>query len=197
MTSIQTGQISAQSINLPKSGRKEVNNNMAKDGTHRGGKRTGAGRKPKPLAEKLQEGKAATALSLPELEGAEIPAIREFLSEEPRRGEMYGLEIYEQMLQWLSERGCAQLISPHLLEQYSLAFARWIQAEKLINQSGLLGRHPTTGNAIASPFVQIAQSYLKESNLLFQQIFSIVSANSREPVTGNPQDDIMEKLLGR
>ena len=68
MTSIQTGQISAQSINLPKSGRKEVNNNMAKDGTHRGGKRTGAGRKPKPLAEKLQEGKAATALSLPELE---------------------------------------------------------------------------------------------------------------------------------
>ena len=81
MTSIQTGQISAQSINLPISGRKEVNNNMAKDGTHRGGKRTGAGRKPKPLAEKLQEGKAATALSLPELEGAEIPAIREFLSE--------------------------------------------------------------------------------------------------------------------
>lgn len=96
----------------------------------------------------------------------------------------------------LFDRNCAHLVSPHLLEQYSLAFARWIQAEKLINETGLLGRHPTTGSAIASPFVSIAQSYLKESNLLFQQIFSIVSANSRESVTGNPQDDIMEKLLG-
>lgn len=172
---------------------------MAKDGTNRGGKRVGAGRKPKPLAEKLQEGKKAEAMSIPEpieLEGAEVPAIKEFLSEEQRMGEMYGKEIYEQMWQWLCDRSCAHLISPHLLEQYSLAFARWIQAEKLTNETGLLGRHPTTGNAIASPFVGIAQSYLKESNLLFQQIFSIVSANSREPVTGNPQDDIMEKLLG-
>ncbi len=37
---------------------------MAKDGTNRGGARTGAGRKKKPLAEKLQEGKTTTALSL-------------------------------------------------------------------------------------------------------------------------------------
>lgn len=177
--------------------RKEVKHNMAKDGSNRGGRRTGAGRKPKPLAEKLQEGKKATALVLPELEGVELPDIHEFLSEEQRMGELYGKEVFEQMWRWLSERGCAHLVSPHLLEQYSLAFARWIQAEKLISQSGLLGRHPTTGNAIASPFVQIAQGYLKESNLLFQQIFSIVSANSREPVTGNPQDDIMEKLLGK
>ena len=171
---------------------------MAKDGSNRGGRRVGAGRKPKPLAEKLQEGKKASAMAIPEpaeLEGAEVPAIKEFLSEEQRMGEMYGKAIYEQMWNWLSERGCAHLISPHLLEQYSLAFARWIQAEKLISSTGLLGKHPTTGGVVSSPFVTIAQSYLKESNLLFQQIFSIVSANSREPVTGNPQDDIMERLL--
>ena len=36
----------------------------AKDGTNRGGARPGAGRKPKPLAEKLQEGKKAEAISL-------------------------------------------------------------------------------------------------------------------------------------
>ena len=41
----------------------------------------------------------------------------------------------------------------------------------------------------------MAQSYLRQANLLFQQIFTIVSENSREPVTGNPQDDMMEKLL--
>lgn len=62
---------------------------MAKDGTNRGGARTGAGRKKKPLAEKLQEGKTAEALSLPEkdaFDGPEIEDIKEFLSEEQRMG---------------------------------------------------------------------------------------------------------------
>ncbi len=171
---------------------------MAKDGTNRGGKRIGSGRKPKPLAEKLQEGKRATALSIPEaadLEGEEVPAIKEFLSAEQRMGELHGKEIYEQMWTWLKDRNCAQLISPHLLEQYSMAMARWIQAENMVTRTGLLGKHPTTGGVVSNPFVTIAQGYLKEANLLFQQIFSIVSANSMEPVTGNPQDDMMEKLL--
>jgi len=172
---------------------------MAKDGTNRGGKRTGAGRKPKPLAEKIQEGKKAKAMSMPEpaeLEGAEMPDIKEFLSEEQRMGELYGKEIYEQMWEWLAQRNCAHLVSPHLLEQYSMAMARWIQAEKLLSQTGLLGKHPTTGGVVSSPFVTIAQGYLKEANLLFQQIFSIVSASCMTPVTGNPQDEMMERLLG-
>ena len=60
---------------------------MAKDGTNRGGKRTGAGRKPKPLSEKIQEGRKAEALTLPDLDPFASPAvddIREFLSEELR-----------------------------------------------------------------------------------------------------------------
>lgn len=178
-------------------GRKEIRI-MAKDGTNRGGKRIGAGRKPKPLAEKLQEGKKATALDIPppaELEGAEVPDIKEFLSQEQRMGELYGKEIYEQMWDWLVKRGCAHLVSLHLLEQYSMCFGRWVQCENLVSSTGMLGRHPTTGNAIASPLVTIAQAYLKEANLLFQQIFSIVSENCREPVTGNPQDEMMEQLL--
>ena len=76
-----------------------------------------------------------------------------------------------------------------------MAMARWIQAENMITRTGLLGKHPTTGGVVSNPFVTIAQGYLKEANLLFQQIFNIVSANSMEPVTGNPQDDMMEKLL--
>ena len=42
---------------------------MAKDGTNRGGKRPGAGRKKKPLAEKIQEGQKAIALAMPEQDG--------------------------------------------------------------------------------------------------------------------------------
>lgn len=171
---------------------------MAKDGTNRGGKRVGAGRKPKPLAEKLQEGQNAVALMLPEddpFDGPEIEDIKSFLSEDQRTGDLYGKEVWDQMADWLRKRNCAHLISPHLLEQYSMAMARWIQLEKINNEYGFISKHPTTGAAIASPFVTMAQGYLKQANLLFQQIFNIVSENSREPVTGNPQDDMMERLL--
>ena len=171
---------------------------MAKDGTNRGGARVGAGRKKKPLAEKIQEGKTATALNIPEppeLEGAEMPDIKEFLSDEQRMGELHGKEIFEQMWKWLNDRHCAHLVSPHLLEQYSMAMARWIQLEKITSEYGFVSKHPTTGAAISSPFVSMAQGYLKQANLLYQQIFSIVTDNCSEPVTGNPQDDLMEKLL--
>ena len=170
----------------------------AKDGSNRGGKRAGAGRKKKPLAEKIQEGQKAIALAMPEsdnLDGAEVDDIKEFLSEEQRIGDLYGREIWDQMVSWLRERNCAHLISPHLLEQYSMAMARWIQLERINNEMGFLSKHPTTGAAITSPFVTMAQGYLKQANVLFQQIFSIVSENCREPVTGKPQDDMMERLL--
>lgn len=173
---------------------------MAKDGTNRGGARVGAGRKKKPLADKLLDGQKASAITIPEpetLEGAEMPDIEGFLSEDQRMGELYGKEIFEQMWKWLKERNCAQLVSPHLLEQYSMAMARWVQLEKITSEYGFLSKHPTTGAAVGSPFVTMAQGYLKQANLLFQQIFSIVSDNCTQPVTGNPQDDIMEQLLGK
>ena len=93
---------------------------MSKDGTQRGGKRTGAGRKAKPLAEKLAEGKKASALSFPEkdaFDAPEIEDIKKFLSAEQRNGDLYGKEVFEQMVAWLRERNCAHRVSPHLLEQ--------------------------------------------------------------------------------
>ena len=171
---------------------------MSKDGTNRGGKRVGAGRKPRPLAEKLQDGQNALVLMLPEedpFDGPEIEDIKAFLSQEQKVGELHGKEIFEQMVDWLRKKNCAHLVSPHLLEQYSMAMARWIQLENFISEFSAVSRHPTTGAPIASPFVTMAQAYLKQANLLFQQIFAIVSENSREPVTGNPQDDLMERLL--
>ena len=39
---------------------------MAKDGTSRGGARYGAGRKPKPLADRVVAGEAAVSIELPD-----------------------------------------------------------------------------------------------------------------------------------
>ena len=170
---------------------------MAKDGTHRGGARPGAGRKPKPLAEKLMEGKKATALVVPDTDdygddALGVKDILEFLSEDQKMGEMVGRAIFEQMVAWLKKRKCDNLVSPHLLEQYSFAMGRWVQLERLSNEKGLLMAHPTTGMPVGSPFVSMAQQYLKQANALYQQIFSVVSANCTQDVS---DDDPLEELL--
>ena len=60
---------------------------MAKDGTRRGGARPGAGRKPKALAGKIQDGQKATVMMIPEeLEAVDMPPIRDFLTEQQRVG---------------------------------------------------------------------------------------------------------------
>ena len=172
---------------------------MAKDGTNRGGARIGAGRKKKPLAEKIAEGKAENAKIIPEppeLAGADMPDVKEYLSDEQRMGKLFGKEIYEEVWKWLAERKCTHLISPQLLEQYSMAMARYVQLEKITSEYGFVSKHPTTGAMIGSPFVLMAQNYLKQANLLWQQIYGIVESNCAEPVTGNPQDAMMEQLLG-
>ena len=48
---------------------------------------------------------------------------------------------------------CAQFVAPRLIESYAQAFERYVQCEQAISKFGLLSKHPTTGAAIASPFV--------------------------------------------
>ena len=182
---------------------------MARDGTNRGGRRAKAGKKPIPLYEKIQNGQSAviieppatelngTELENPELiHGNDIPNPSEYLSQIQRDGNPLGADyIYRETWLWLKERGCEKLVNPRLLESYSQAFARFVQCEDAISHFGLLGKHPTTGGAIASPFVQMGQSYQKQANLLWYEIYDIVKQNCTHEFTGNPQADMMEYLL--
>lgn len=60
---------------------------MAKDGTNRGGTRIGAGRKPKPMFDKITEGKVETKKragnsGLPEpahFSGVDVPPVKDYL----------------------------------------------------------------------------------------------------------------------
>ena len=60
---------------------------------------------------------------------------------------------------------------------------------------GLLGKHPTTGGVVASPFASLSQSYQKQANVLWYEIFDIVKQNCTTKFDGSPQDDLMEQLL--
>ena len=179
---------------------------MAKDGTHRGGRRIRAGDKPDALADKIAGGRAANIMEFPmtELDGADLadaaefrmPNPSEYLSARQRNGKPLGAdEIFRETWLWLKERGCERLVNPRLLESYAQAFARFIQCEEAVSQYGLLGKHPTTGGAIASPFVQMALSFQKQSNLLWYEIFDIVKQNCTTNLSGSAQEDPMERLL--
>ncbi len=186
---------------------------MAKDGTNRGGRRVRAGDKPLPLVDKITRGKSAKILepadlnpgsildaedldSGPDLDGADMPAPSEYLSARQKDGKPLGANLlYKETWHWLKERGCERFINPRLIEAYAQAFTRYIQCEEAISLYGLLGKHPTTGGVITSPFVQMSQSFQKQANLLWYEIFDIVKQNCTTAFVGNPQDDIMEALL--
>ena len=76
-----------------------------------------------------------------------------------------------------------------------MSVARWISVEVFISQTGYLARHPTTGNAIASPYVSMSRDYMKQVNQCWYQIYQIVRENCSTEYGASPQDDLMEKLL--
>ena len=172
---------------------------MAKDGTQRGGARAGAGRKKKALVDKIQEGRKTTTLEFatPDLKGEDMPPVKDYMVATQKNGEKFiASDVYKDTWNWLKERGCENVVNPQLVQQYSMAVARWVQCENAVSEYGFLAKHPTTGAAIASPYVAMSREYLKQVNQCWFQIFQLVKENSTSDLSGRtPQDDLMERLL--
>ena len=178
---------------------------MSKDGTNRGGSRPGAGRKPKALTEKLANGnpggrKLATVdfgSDAADLQGAEMPPVKDYLKAKQKDGSVTCAEdIFKETWEWLHERKCDQLIPTQQIEQYAMSVARWIQCEEAITDYGFLAKHPTTGNAMQSPYVAMSQNFMSQTNRLWMEIYQIVKENCAAEYKGEtPMDDAMERLL--
>lgn len=167
----------------------------------RGGKRTGAGRKPKAIKEKIEEGnpggRRLAVLDIPEVEGVDMPKPNEILSAQQRDGKDFQAKaIYESTWEWLKKIGCHKAVSPQVIERYAMCAARWIQCEQMTNELGFLSKHPTTGKPIPSPFINIGINYMNQAIRLWNEIYQIVKENCTVDYSGaNPQDDLMERLL--
>lgn len=170
------------------------------------GPRPGAGGRPKkPISEKIVAGnpgkRPLTVIdfkdSAAELEGRHMPKPSEFLSASQKDGSVLcATEIYENVWEWLNKRDCSALIPAQMLERYAMSSARWIQCEGITSQLGFLAKHPTTGAAIQSPYVAIADKYMTQANKIWSEIYQIVRENCTGEYDGaNPQDDVMERLL--
>ena len=168
----------------------------------RGPQRGMGGRPRKALKDKLAEGnpgkRKLEVLEFPsELEGADMPPPKEFLSAMQRDGStLPARDIYKETWEWLRERGCSTLVAPALLERYAMSAARWIHCEEAISRYGYLGKHPVSGQPIQSPYVAMSQNYMKQTNRLWGEIFQIVRENCASEYGGaSPMDDVMERLL--
>lgn len=173
---------------------------MAKDGTNRGGRRPGAGRKKKAVTEKIESGQDVSLISLPEpidLSAEDVPPVKEYLKASQKCGiELSAEQVFEDTWKWLAKRGCEKLVGQQLLEQYSMSVARYIQCETAISDYGFLAKHPTTGAPMQSPYVAMSQNYMKQANQLWFQIFQVVKENCTESWSGpTPQENVMELLL--
>ena len=172
---------------------------MAKDGTNRGGYRVGAGRKKKPLSEKILDGQANKPEELvSDIDEFVIPEPRDFLNAEQRG--LAGVEnesraIYDDTMRWLAKRGCADVVPQGLVEKYAVATARWEQCDRLMSMGGITGKHPTTGAQIASPFVSMSLHWLKQANQQWHLIEEKVQEVCGENISGQSRSDPMEQIL--
>ena len=117
---------------------------MARDGISRGGPRVGTGKKRKALAENILEGKAESGasneLDSPTvLEAEDMPPISEYLTAQQKNGgDLEAKDVFRDTWRYLKK----------------------IRCEKAISEYGFIAKHPTTGAAIASPYVAMSREYV-------------------------------------
>lgn len=188
---------------------------MAKDGTARGGKRTGSGRKGKSTAQKILDGVQANSMSIEAMEDkaeyGNVPALPSWEVEEQYMTIKVGNKEYEApalqtdkvfryVWNFLDKIGVAEDVGTHLVQLYAFEIARFIQVEQITSMIGFTFPHPTSGAPMASPYVNASMSYLKQANVLWNNITQVI----RDKWDGTlkyacyprtEEDDMMEKLL--
>ena len=157
-----------------------------------GGTRTGAGRPKKSAIQKVLEGNPGKRkIEIVDfMDAEELPSTpAKWLTEK-------GREVYTFVYEWLKKIGCLKGILPCHLEEYAHCKSRWLECEDQNSRVGLIVKDQH-GNPAPSPFVALAGNYLKQSNEAWSKIYAVVRETKlKEWDSNNPNDDVMEKLLG-
>ena len=107
-----------------------------------------------------------------------------------------GVEIFLETVKWLEPTGCLGFINPQHISEYAHCKARWLECEEW-NEKSLLAKHPTTGQPMASPYVEMGLKYLRQADTAWTKIYDVVKENSTVDFrqAPNPHEDVMEILL--
>ena len=164
----------------------------------RGGARKGAGRKKKPLAEKILEGnpgrrplKVVEFYGVPAEGNLTPPDFLKIASKETAENYPTADQIYTQVSEWLQGTGCAHLISPTLIEDFAINRRAFFETEYM---NKWLGR---IAGGKRSPYVDMAAQYYSMMRAAWDKIWAIVAQNSEKNYSSLRSDgeDVMERLL--
>ena len=172
-----------------------------------GGKRPGAGRPRKSLADKQLEGmygkRRPKVLNFPETE-------EEYNWDFPPRLEYYasrvsGLpnirNIWEETVDFLRKTDCLHLIKPSYVEQYTIAMNRFYEMERVLTNTHPIYQPKTDSNGKGmdklelNPAVEASIKYQKQAEVLWDRIWAIVAQNCETYFGDDPNQDIMARLL--
>lgn len=166
----------------------------------RGGARKGAGRKPKPLAEKLAAGNPGhRPLTKVEFGGAESirPKMPEYLKfmQKPALNHIITLEeIFEKTLDHLEPSGCLNLIPVENICEYVLAKYYLIDAQYALSKTAIVALNDKK-EAVITGFTEAMLKLQKNVALTWGGIWDVVSRNSEKLLT-NPEEDLMTAIMG-
>jgi len=164
----------------------------------RGGTRPGAGRKKKPLAEKILDGNPGRRpLKIVEFYGVSAEGVLtppEFLkiaSKETADNYPTADEIYMRVAEWLQGSGVAHLISPMLIEDFAMNRRAYFETEYMNKKMGRIA------GGKRSPYVDMMIQYSGLMRVAWDRIWSIVAQNSEKSYGGQRpnSEDILEQLL--
>ena len=155
-----------------------------------GGARVGSGRPKMTKAEKLAAEKGRMGV-LDLSDAPEIPATP------PEWLDSRGKSIYTKTRAWLLEMDCLKGILPALLEEYAHLKSKWHECEDQVRSVGMVIKDDK--KVRNNPFVTLAQSYRRQANEAWQQIFNIVRETKVRQIdefeSMGLEDDPMLKLL--
>ena len=107
-------------------------------------------------------------------------------------GNKTAIAIYDNTVKWLKDLGCLDETPLHLIEEYALCKARWIECEMELQRGGLSSEHPTTRIPTKSYYTDIGMTYLKQADVAYNAILEIVKASAERTAS---ESDPMELLL--
>lgn len=147
------------------------------------------GRRPKPSHLKLLQGNPGRRpLNASEPKPpAQLPPVPEHLSDSAKRE-------WARMGQQLLNLGLLTSIDRSAFAAYCAVYARWVEAEESLRQTGPVLRSPS-GYPMLSPFYTVANQSLSQMRAYMTEFGMTPSSRSRTSVGGTEQTDPLEDFL--
>ena len=167
----------------------------------RGGARPNAGRKPKPLSQKIAEGNPGKR-PLKKVEFANTaydPStppeyLRELEKQQGSINPITPMDIYREVIEYLEPTGCLHQIPKMLIREHVMANYNAVQAHYELAGTGNVGKN-SKGDMVVSGFADIMLKMQKRVEDTWRPIWDIL-ARSSERVIDNPEFDLFSQIFG-